>query len=50
MDDKFSSISKSDKVLTPVTMKPTIAWDVVPCSLVADVSEERTLPVFRVEE
>jgi hypothetical protein len=37
------------EVVTAVTTKSTLFWDVTPCSLIEiDVSEERTVYIFRI--
>jgi hypothetical protein len=40
------------EVLTAVTKKSSVFWDITSCSLVefADISEENTPSIFRVEE
>jgi hypothetical protein len=42
----------SNQVLTQVTIKSTVTWNVTACSLivVTDISEERTVYIFRIEE
>jgi hypothetical protein len=36
------------EVFTAVTMKNAVFWDVAPCILLTDVSEERIASIFRV--